>query len=171
MPQKDFITTPLKISKTLTYDQKQLYRYFKKWLQERHYIVVELEHNEKVKADGGRVYAFEWYTEKRVGDFTKLTIELSFEAEVEDVKVELSDGKKKTAQKGTVSATFKGYIQKDVEEEWALTKERPQRRMLREMFDKFVARGKYAQLEAQLNKDIKAIMSDFKTYLKIHRYD
>ncbi|MBT4717320.1 hypothetical protein HOB85_05105 [Candidatus Woesearchaeota archaeon] len=169
--QKDLITPAKKVGATLTFEQKQLYRYFKKWFQERHYIVVELNYKEKITPEGKRVYTFDWYTEKRVEDYTKLSIDLSFEAEIENVRVKLHDGKTKTVQQGDVEATFQGYVQKDTEDEWALSKETAQRRIFREIYDKLVIKGKYSQYENQLKKDMKAIMSDLKTYLKTHRYD
>jgi hypothetical protein len=171
MPQKDMITPAKTISKELTYDQKQLYQYLKKWFGERHYTVVELDYAEKVTPENQRVYSFTWYTEKRSDDNTKLSIDLSYEATVENVEVETSEGSKKVAQKGEVSVTFQGYIQKDTENEWPMEKEKAHRRLMREIYDQFVIKGRYSQIESKLKRDLKAIMSDLKTYLKTHRYD
>jgi hypothetical protein len=169
--QRDFITTPKKISTELTYSQRQLYKYIKRWFEERHYAVVELEYVERITPDNKKVFNFAWYTEKRAETYTKQCIELSFNAEVENVDVELDNGKRRTAQKGVVTVGIQGYIFKDTANDWALTKERPMRRLTRELFDKFVAKGKYAQIEAQLKKDIRAILGDLKTYFRTHRYD
>ncbi len=171
MPQKDLVGTEKSVSATLTYDQKELYKYFSKWFDERHYDVIEKDYKEKLNGEGMRIYVFTWECEKKVDDYTKFKIAVDFKSEAENVKVELHEGKKKTAQKGEVSATFQAFLERDYEEDWKLSKEKATQRLMREVYDKMVAKGKYSRYENNLKKDLKAIMSDLKTYLKTHRYD
>lgn len=171
MPQKDLLGPAKIVSSTLTYDQKALYKFLGKWFQDRQYNVLEKDYKERVNADGKRVYQFKWVADKKVDDYTAFFITLDFKAEVENVPTETHDGRKKTAQNGEVTITFQAYIERDYEDEWALTKERPTQRLLREIYDKLVIKGRFIQQEGELRKDLKGLMNDAKTYLKTHRYD
>lgn len=171
MPQKDLLGPAKTVTSSLTYDQKALYKFLMKWLEERQYNVLEKDYKERLTADGKRLYTFLWESDKAVDDYTKFVITLDFKAEVENVQAETHDGKKKTAQKGDVTITFLAYINRDFENEWALTKEKPTQRLLREIYDKLVIKGRFSRQEAELKQDLKALMADVKTYLKTHRYD
>ena len=92
MPQQDFIGPTQTISKGLTYQQKDLYKYLMAWLNERRYDVSEREYTERVSPDGKRHYVFLWVADKPVSDYVKQMIELDFKATTEDVKVETHDG-------------------------------------------------------------------------------
>jgi len=168
---KDFIGPAKTVSSSLVYDQKELYKYLSKWFAERQYDALEIDYTEKILAEGKKLYAFTWMAEKRVDDYTKLVIAIDFKAEAENVQVELHDGKKKIAQKGTVTIKLSPYLDKDIEAEWALTKEKAYQTLLREIYDKMIIKGKWAKYQSQLAKDLEHIISDLKTYLKTHRYD
>lgn len=171
MGVKDFLSPAKTISSTLTYDQKELYKYFQKWLSERGYDVAEIDYTEKILSEGKKLYAFTWICDKRVDDYTKFMISIDFKAEAENVHIELHDGKKKTAQQGSVTAKIVTYMEKDIESEWALTKRSPYNSLMREIYDKMITKGKWASYQAKLGKDAQALMTDLKTYLKTHRYD
>ncbi len=74
-------------------------------------------------------------------------------------------------QEGTISASLTGYIMKDYEDEWAIKAQSPTRKLLREFYDKFVGRDRIADNENELNNDIKLIIGELKTYLKMSRVD
>jgi len=171
MPQQDFISPAQSVTRTVTYDQKELYRFLRKWLSERHYLINEKEYTERVGPEGKRMFVFTWMADKKLDDYTKAVLEVSVRSITEDVKVELHDGKKKTAQKGDVSGSFRAFILKDYEDEWTLKKKPVPLRVLREMYDKMVLKGTFARHQAHLKKDYNALMSDFKTYLSTHKYD
>ncbi len=171
MGAKDVAGPAKTVSATLTYDQKDLYNYFNKWFEERHYDVTEKDYKERITGDGKRVFTFNWECEKEVEDYTKLFINVSFKAEVENVKIETHDGKSKTAQKGEVTATFQAFVERDADDEWQLTKEKATQHLMREVYDKMIAKGRLNRYNNQLSKDMDLVMSDLKTYLKTHRYD
>tara|TARA_Y100000310_G_C20662142_1_gene805357 strand:+ start:1969 stop:2481 length:513 start_codon:yes stop_codon:yes gene_type:complete len=170
MPQMDFISPVQTITKSLVYNQKDLYKFLMKWFAERHYAIVEVDYTEKDLGEGKKLYSFSWANEKKIEEFTKLVIEVGFEATAINTMVETSDGQRK-AQKGEVKVDFKGYVLKDVEDDYTLSKDAPQKRLLREIYAKFIGHKKMNRFEEQLGKDIKAIIADLKTYLKAHRYD
>lgn len=170
MVQRDFVGTDLAIIKTLTYNQKDLYRYFQKWFTERHYDMIETEYEEKALQDGTKKINWRWLPEKRIESYTKLIIDFRFEAKIKDVLVEDSKGNKKKMQDGTIEGKFRGYIYRDVEDDWKLTKEQPTRRLLREAYDKLVMKKKMARYEDEVKEDIKNIMDNFRTYIKTYQY-
>lgn len=170
MPQMDFISPVKTITKSLVYNQKDLYKFLMKWFAERHYAIVELDYTEKDLGEGKKLYGFNWANEKKIEEFTKLIIEVGFEAKAINTMVETENGQRK-AQKGEVKVEFKGFVLKDVEDDYTLSKEAPQRRLLKEIYAKFIGNKRMNRFEAQLGKDINAIITDLKTYLKAHRYD
>lgn len=171
MGVKDFLSPAKTINSTLVYDQKEMYNYLKKWFSERGYDVAELDYTEKILASGAKLYAWTWLADKRVDDYTKFVFSLEYKAEAENVHVELHDGKKKTAQKGTVSLKISTYIEKDIESEWNLIKATAYRTLMREIYDKMITKGKWARYQSIIEKDQALIISNIKTYLKTHRYD
>ena len=169
MAQIDYITPVKTISKTLTYNQKDLYKFLMKWFSEKHYDVLETDYAEKL-VDGSKTYHFKWMNEKRIEEFTKLIIKIDFNAKAQDVVIETSEGKRK-AQKGEVTIKFKGFVNKDVEDERSLSKRPPERALLAAIYEKFIAKRKMARYDEQLKSDLDAIIKDVKTYLKAHKYD
>ncbi|MBI5797917.1 hypothetical protein HZA98_03370 [Candidatus Woesearchaeota archaeon] len=171
MGVKDYIGSTKTVSSTLVYDQKELYRFLSKWFEKRQYDIEETNYTEKISSEGKKIYAFEWIAEKKMDDYAKIKLVLRFNAEAETISVEGEDGKKKSAQKGTVTAKFTGYLDKDIESDWALSKKTAYRTFMRELYDKVFNKGKIDNYGAQLSKDFNAIIADLKTYLKTHRYD
>lgn len=171
MSTKDFLGLPLSISNTLTYDQKELYKFLKRWFIDRGYTIKEKDYTEKILSDGRKLYHFNWTNGKWLDEMTKAMIIVEFKAEVENVTIETHDGKKKTAQSGPVIVTFNSYFDRDPTAEWNMLQRDPYKTLLREFWDKMLARGKWERRKSALEKDLEMIMSDLKTYLKVHRYD
>ena len=171
MGVKDFLSPAKTISSTLVYDQKELYNFLKKWFSLRGYDAAESDYTEKILAEGKKLYSFQWIADKRVDDYTKFCFAVDFKAEAENVQIELHDGKKKTAQKGTVTIKIANFIEKDFESEWALSSQKAYQTLIREIYDKMVAKGKWSRYQSELGKDGTALIGDIKTYLKTHRYE
>ncbi|MFH1972041.1 MAG: hypothetical protein ABIJ18_01030 [archaeon] len=169
MSQKDFIGPDQTISRTLTYNQKDLYRYFLKWFEDRHYDVIELEYDEKILESGIRKINWRWIPKKKVEYYIELMIDFRFEAKIKDVMIETKEHKTKR-QNGTVEGKFRGYVLRDVEDDWKLSKEQPTKRLIREMYDKLVSKKKMALYEDELKEDIKNIMNDFRNYVKSYSH-
>ncbi len=171
MGTKDFVGMPLSVSNTLTYDQKELYKFLKKWFTDRGYSIKEKDYTEKILSDGKKLYHFNWANDKWLDEITKSYILVEFKAEVENVTIETHDGKKKSAQNGLVLVTFTTYFDRDPTSEWNMLKKDPYKTLFKELWDKMLSRGKWERRKSALEKDLEAIMSDLKTYLKVHRYD
>ena len=170
MAQKDFIGPDQTIKRTLIYNQRDLYKYFLKWFEQRHYDIIELEYDEKILETGVRTINWRWIPEKKVEYYVKTIIDFRFEARVKDVMVEDSKGHKKKMQEGSVEGKFRAYICRDVEDDWKLNKEHPTKRLLREMYDKLVSKKKMSKYEDEIKEDMKQIMNDLRTYVKTYKY-
>ncbi|MAG78154.1 hypothetical protein CL616_02185 [archaeon] len=170
MSQKDYVGTDQTIRKTLIYNQTDLYKYFLKWFEQRHYDTIETEYDEKILATGEKKINWRWIPEKKVEYYVKIIIDFRFEAKTKDVMVETSKGTKKKLQEGTVEGKFRAYIDRDVEDDWQLNKEHPTKRLLREMYDKLISKKKMSKYEDELKQDMKNIMDDFRNYVKTHKY-
>lgn len=171
MPIKDFFGPTKTLNSTLTYSQRELYNYLKKWFSERSYDIEEKNYTEKILSSGKKLYYFKWATEKRIDDFTKCKMEVYFEAQVDNVQIETSEGKKKTAQQGDVSIKVASFLDADTEDEWNINKKTPWRALMHEVYMKMVAKGTWARKKAMLTKDTNNFISDLNTYLKHYRYD
>jgi hypothetical protein len=169
MAQIDYISPVKTISKTTTYNQQNLYKYLMKWFTERHYDIIEGDYAEKL-VDGAKTYHFKWANEKRISEFTKINIKVDFNAKAEDVIQETTKGKRKV-QKGDITIKFKGFINKNVEDDNTLSNRPPESFLLGAIYEKFIAKRRMARFEEQLKEDLDAIIKDVKTYLKSHRYD
>ena len=157
MVEVDFISSAKTISKTLTYDQKELYNYLMNWFSERHYDVIEFDYSERVVDEDKRVYAFRWRMEKRCENLIKQVIEMNFEAAADEARVEMQDGSIRVAQKGEVKIKMRPFIERDVEDDWSMHPRGPERRVLRELFDKIVQRSRLGNYEKDLKNDFENI--------------
>tara|TARA_Y100000310_G_C20691915_1_gene822849 strand:- start:3006 stop:3521 length:516 start_codon:yes stop_codon:yes gene_type:complete len=171
MGEFDFIGPAQTVKKTTTYNQKELYEYLRSWFEDRHYIVVEKDYSERISKDGKRVYAFEWWIEKKIETLTKIVMELSYKSDAEEQNVTANDGSIKKVQKGEVAVTIRAFVYRDAEGDWALNKKLPQKRLLRDFLDKVVKKPRLTKYEGQLKKDMRAVFSDIKIYLKTHKYN
>jgi hypothetical protein len=171
MAEIDYIGPNKKISKELTFDYKEFYRYLRKWFTDRHYADIETRYSEKLGHDGKRVFSTSFILEKRIEELTKLVMEVELTCEVENVKVNLKNGKSRKAQKGTAEVEIRAYVKRDVEGDWVLNPQKPHIKVLNEIYQKFVNKGKHQRFMSSLKKDRALFLSDIKTYLNTHKYD
>lgn len=170
--QKDFVTPRQTVNRSLTYDQKDLYKFLQHWFIERNYDFIELDYTEKLGTNGKRVYAFRWQNERKLEPLIKSIIEVEFRAETENVQVETHDKKRKTMQNGDVSITVTSYLLREVDSEWALRKESVYFRFIREVYDKYLGRGgRLTRYHEDVKNDVKMLLADIRSYLRVHRYD
>jgi hypothetical protein len=171
MGEYDFLGRAKKVSVTSTYNQKELYKYLQQWFEERHYLVVENEYDEKISGEGKRNINFSWWLEKKAELLTKLVMELSFSSESTDTQVTSEDGTIKTVQKGTVKVSIRAFVFRDAESDWKIHKASPERTLIRELFDKIVKKPRLLKYQEQLDSDWNAVVADLKIYMNTHKFD
>jgi len=170
MAVMDFVVPVVKLKQSLSFDMKDLFKAFQSLLKERGYKIEEREYSESSPADNEQKTHFLWKCEKKVDYYTKQVIEIKFLADSTHVVIE-QDDRKKAMQEGNVSVAIGGYIEKDIEDDWALKVKTGFDRFVRELYDKFGKGPKFEEYEGKLRKDIEAVVFDIKTYLKMHRFD
>ncbi|MEA3378138.1 MAG: hypothetical protein U9Q69_00710 [Nanoarchaeota archaeon] len=171
MPQKDFIAPVKKIERNTVIEVTDLINSLQVMIKDRGYdTLVEQEHKEQTDTKGNKKVFFYWFAKKQVSTYVKLFLEISMKSSVTNISIE-QDEKKKTMQDGDISFEIGGYVSKDIEDEWRMRKKSPFKKFLREAFDKFISRDKMESYESELEEDIKNIVHELKTYLKMQRID
>jgi hypothetical protein len=125
--------------------------------------VNEERYGEKVSGNA-RDINFEWKAMKILSDYFK--IEHTIRAEITgltDVEVEI-DGKKKKMNKGRIAMEIKGALLKDPESKWD---SHPTTRLLREIYDKYIIRGRVDAMEMKVADDVRAFKDQLKAFLEL----
>ncbi len=169
MGVKDYVGKATKIKQSTTFDIKELYKNLKKWIEDRGYKISEPNYSEKPTAEG-KSTTFFWSCGKKAETYTKLVLELNFNAQTKDVTIDKEE-QTQTLQQGDVEIVVNTYISKDVEDDWAIREKSGISRLLREIYDTFTKKNTYDEYENKLKKDKEAIVYDIKTYLKMQRFD
>lgn len=170
MAEKDYISPPVVIKKTLVFNQKDLYRHLKKSFKDHGYSIKESSYDEGLTDDGSKKISFSWEASKKASVYVKLTVMLHFISVAKDVMVK-EDDREVSAQKGTVELKFMSFIKKDPESEWEFRPKKPFAAFTRELYDKVVKRDDWDKLGKSLEADVAAVMDDAKLFLKMRRYD
>ncbi len=170
MAEKDYISPPVVIKKTLVFNQKDIYKHLKKAFKDHGYSVKESSYDEGLTDDGSKRISFSWEASKKASDYVKLAIVMGFTSVAKDVSMK-EDENEITAQKGTVELKFVSFVKKDPESEWEFQPKRPFAAFTRELYDKFVKRDDWDRLNKSLEADVAAVMDDAKLFLKLRRYD
>jgi hypothetical protein len=171
MSQTDFVAPVKAIKQKTVIEVNELIRHLHKIIKERGYsTLIEQSHKESTDDNGDRSISFYWFAKKKVSNYVKLVLEISFDASVKNITIE-KENKKTTVQEGSVSITIGGYTQKDYEDEWGLRKESSFRKVFREFYDKIIDRDRMGAKEKEFLNDIKLITNEMKAYLKMHRID
>jgi hypothetical protein len=171
MAQKDFVQPVIKVKKELTYDFKEFYSMLRSWLKDRGYDpIAELDHSDISTPEGGQKIEILLAAEKKVDPYVKLIMEIEISSNTKNVTVE-QEGKKSTVQEGSILVGFGGYLKKDVEDDWTVKNKSVLRKFMRDVYDKYIGSDKLEMAETKLKDDIKKVIHDLKTYLKLHRFD
>ncbi|MFH0798293.1 MAG: hypothetical protein V1906_02680 [Candidatus Woesearchaeota archaeon] len=170
MGQKDYVAPTKTIEQHAIIDLNEFIKQLHSIIKERGYPTLMEQSHKESNSDSGRNVSFYWYAVKKPSNYVKIYLEVIFSANVKNVSIE-KDEAKHTMQEGTLSVSLTGYIMKDYEDEWAIKAQSPTRKLLREFYDKFVGRDRIADNENELNNDIKLVIGELKTYLKMSRVD
>lgn len=170
MVQRDYIGPARKVSKTGIIEIKDLIKWIRKWISEKGYMeILEKSYDEKGTSEGKKTY-MHWECAKKVETYVKCVIEIRLDALTNDVAV-TSGNRKITAQEGDISVEFQGYLKKDTAGEWKLEAERPWRRVLKELYNKFILSDKFADYENTLKSDVSSLINSTKGYFGVRKFD
>jgi len=158
MAQKDFMGTRRIGAEDIVFDSKELFKDMFSWLNEHGYDYEEVDHEEAMLDEGVKRISMEFGAVKKANEYVKQHIDISVSMKIKDVEV-----KDKKKQKGSIKLEFEAYLKKDYAGEW----DAPFARFVREVYDKFVYRGKLAELGSDLTGDLDKLIIELKAFLKL----
>lgn len=165
MSQKDIIASGIKVKQRSVFDLSELYTLLYKWFELYGYDFQEQEYRE-IDKGGKKNLEIRWYAEKKIDDYMKYVVKVSFMVlGLEGVEVE-DDGTKRKSNKGEVEFRFDAYLEKDYEDRW----QGGVIKFLREVYDKFIIKGRIEGLEGELNGELYKIIDEIKAFLNMHRF-
>jgi hypothetical protein len=152
-----------KITQVGYWNYNEVYGMLYNWLKDNGYGVTENVYKEKLSSAGKEI-VIDWDAAKKVTDYFKYKINLSWHIlTMKDAEVEI-DGKKVSTNKGELEIVFKGIIERDYEKRW---EDKPFHKFLRGLYENYVIRKTIEEYEGDLEDDTKNIISDLKAFLRI----
>ena len=165
MSQKDFVASGIKVKQSGVFNLDDLYLLMYKWFELYGYDFQEQEYRDIDQA-GKKNLEIRWYAEKKIDDYIKYVMKISMMiVGMEKVEIETEEGKQKTS-KGTAEFRFDAFLEKDYEGRW----EGGAMKFLREVYDKFIIRGRIESLEGELKAELYKFMDEVKAFLNMHRF-
>lgn len=164
MSQKDFIAQAIKVKQRSVFDLSELYLLLYKWFELYGYDFQEQEYRDIEKA-GKKNLEIRWYAEKKIDDYIKFVIKISFMVlGLESVEIE-AEGVKRKSSKGEVEFRFDAFLLKDYEDYW----EKGFIKFIREVYDKYIIKGRIDNLEGELQGELYKFIDEIKAFLNMHR--
>ena len=164
MVQRDFIAQAIKVKQKGVFSLDELYLLLYKWFELYGYDFQEQEYRDIEKA-GKKNLEIRWYAEKKIDDYVKFVIKISMMVlAMEEVEIE-EDGVKRKSSKGTVEFRFDSFLEKDYENRW----EGGAMKFMREVYDRFIIKGRIESLEGELQGELYKFMDEIKAFLNMHR--
>jgi hypothetical protein len=168
----------LVIKRKLTYsgvfDFKDFYDMLNGVYSELKYDIDEIDHKAKHTARG-LVYNIIWESTKNVDDYTRFKVWMKILTDkMKRVEVEEA-GKKKEMFEGDIRMIFKGFLVTDYGGKW---EGNPYLVFLKGFFDKYLygrqgspalAKGIYHEWVVKLDKDVREIMNETKSFLHVYK--
>ncbi|MBS3141694.1 hypothetical protein J4405_06155 [Candidatus Woesearchaeota archaeon] len=145
------------VSHTGIFDLKEVYKIMKSRFINLNYDLQEITYDNTVKEKTSAI--LKWQSWKKVDDYSqrmmKLLIKLTNDRDVLKNKKQMVDG--------SISITIEGFIIQDYDGRWerniALT-------LMRSMYDKFIAKDKYAKYTEEIKEDANMVLDDVQSFLK-----
>jgi len=145
------------------YNYAELYNFCYDWLKSEDYLVEERQYLEKMTSYGKEV-KIEWKAWKKISDYYKNVIEVTWHIlGMNDAEVE-ENGKKIKTNKGEVKITFVGVLERDYEDTW---EKEPFWKFMRSIYDKYIMRTTQDEYEVRLINKAQAYVEDVKSFLNL----
>tara|TARA_Y100000310_G_C20215994_1_gene593553 strand:- start:134 stop:634 length:501 start_codon:yes stop_codon:yes gene_type:complete len=162
MPEKD-TQFQGKIKQAGIFDFKDFYAFAYDWLNEEGYLVTEKTYSEKVAGDSKDIDV-EWEANKKVSDYFKYQIKMSWKIlGMKSVEIQ-RDNKKVKTNSGVIEIKFKAILIKDYEARW---EDKPIWKFLRGVYDRYIIRSRIEQYEDKLVSEVDDLVTQCKAYLAI----
>lgn len=165
MPQRDYIVQGIKVKQKTIFDMAELYKMMYRWFELYGYIHQEVEYRDSDEPNGKHL-EIRWYQEKKIDDYFKFVIEISFLVlGLSKVEVE-KNGVKSSTNKGEVEMRFDAYLLKDYDDKW----NNSMMKFFRDLYDKFIIKKRIETFEGLLHTELYKLIDEVKAYLDMHRF-
>jgi len=162
MAEKDTIFKG-KIKQSGIFDFKEFYSFIYDWLKGEGYGVDEKVYSEKIAGDAKDI-EIEWEAKKKVSDYFKFVIKVSWNISgMKKVKVK-KEGKEINMNSGGVSIKFAAVLVKDYESKW---EDAPIWKFLRGIYDRYIIKSRIDQYEDDLMGELDELIAQCKSFLAI----
>ena len=141
------------------FDLKDLYIFFRTWLQDQRYDVAEKKYSEKIRA-GGKELEIQWDVSREISDYFKYSWTINYlvlgltKQEVNGMKLD----------KGEVRIKIDAFLEKDYESKW---QSHPFVKFLRDVYDRYVIKSRIEDYEDRLTEEVDEAITQLKTFLSL----
>lgn len=166
MPQRDYVAQGVKVKQKSVFSLDELYSVLYHWFELHTYDFQEQEYRDEVTPNGHNL-EITWYAEKKIDDYIKFVIEVSFLVlGYQTVEIEKEGGIKQKTGKGEVEVQMSSYLEKDYEDRWKGTFSL----FLRELYDKYIIKSRIEALEGNLHDELYKFIDEIKAFLNLHMF-
>ena len=163
MAEKDNILSA-KVKHTGVFDFKETYKVLYNWLIDENYDMNEKTYKEVVGAGGAKELEIEWEALRKVSDYFRFQLKVSWHIiGMTSVEVEI-DGVKQKMNKGQFELGVKAILIKDYENKW---EDRALWKFLRSIYDKYIIKERQDQFEGKLIGEMDNFLAEAKAYLAL----
>ncbi len=149
-----------KIGEEALFDLDGLYKVMYAFFERYGYDWMEKDYHESKKGDNRKINIL-WWVERKVDDYTKFSMEISFNINAKEIAV-----KKERRYDGNIGISFDAFLENDYEENWSKS---AGFRFFREVYDRFIIRGHFSRLEGDLKDEVHALVNEIKSFLRMHK--
>ncbi len=148
-----------KLAHSGLFNLKELYLFFKSWLEDQEYIISEKKYSEKIKAEGKEI-EIQWTASREVSDYFSLSWNITFIAfrltkqEVHGISLD----------KGILEIKIEAFLEKDPDSKW---ESHPFVKFLRDVYDRYVIRERIDDYSTQLTEEVDEAITQLKTFLSL----
>ena len=141
------------------FNLKELYVFFRTWLQDQKYDLLEKKYSEKIKANGKEV-EIQWEVSRKISDYFKFSWNITFfivgliKQEVQGMKLD----------KGEIEIRVEAFLEKDYESKW---QSHPFVKFLRDVYDRYVIKSRIEDYEDRLTEEVDEAITQLKTFLSL----
>ena len=162
MSEKDVIFSG-KIRHVGIFDFKETYRFIYDWLVDKEYRVEEKKYSEKI-TPGGKEIEIEWNCSRKVSDYFRFIIKVSWRiVGMKNVEVQ-KDGAKVGMNKGDIEIKFSAILEKDYEHRWENS---GFLKFLRGVYDRYIIKGRIENYEDKISNDVDELIAQAKSWFAL----
>ena len=162
MPEKDIVFNG-KVKHDGVFNFKDFYDFMYFWFLDEEYDLVEKSYSESVSGDSKNL-KIAWEADKKVSDYFKFRIKVSWVISAMKSIETQRDGKKVKANSGILELRIQALLVKDYEGRW---ENKAVWKFLRGVYDRYIIRSRIEEYEIKLFEEVSNLIDQCKAYLEL----